>query len=320
MTSAMAMRFQYSLRLFTAVIAAVCIALAPLAYELEMIRLEDRAGRIVAQAIASSELAERPWRSAGMMDRQRPQSAWRRAMYFIARSPGEVCHISVYAAAPLAVLREQIKRLPHVRWLEMGVCAEYAEFEPLTNDCIFIASRFRHLERLRMLGILSDQVDLSPLQHVEIDELEIDSDVTADVVERLCALNVHELCLNIESPEKGFPAGAFSSMKRFVSLEGLTLHGVIDDEALYQLARAPKLRTLSIGGVTSVTDEGLARAAPLLRVYDLSIGRSAITDRSVETFSRMSDLAFLHLREDTGLSPHGIARLAALRPDMKIGE
>jgi hypothetical protein len=312
-------RLRFSVRALLALVGIAATVCGFVARELAIVRAEDLAGELLEAAIAGeSEEALRAASCGVCISRAPPGSKWRRAIYWLAGSPGEVGQMRIVGQTSLRVLDERARALRHVQWLQMVPRTPTGEIGPITQDHISVASHFRSLERLTLHGCLSEDIDISPLAHVRIDTLRIKSDVfPSNVVKELASLNTFTLDLVCQEYNFAFPANVFASFGDFSSVRRISISNCeVDDRGFELIAQAPNLNALSCRS-SSITDEGLRRASGRLHVYHLDIGCAEITDGSVEVLAGMKDLSFLHI-ERTRISPEGLARLRALRPDLDV--
>jgi hypothetical protein len=312
-------RSHYSLRALLALTAIIAFLAAILAREIHSIRAEAAAGRELNAIIQSADGRHQSLSSI------QPDSASRAFLYRIAGSPGEVQSLTIGSAKSLDALVQRRRALPNLREVKFSLNHHGPSpsfMGTLTSDHVKSLSTIRSIETLEIEGkptldlSIAELSDLPHLKYLKLYLLD-SSDVSPTMIEQIGKLkSLWSLDLYLEFDAK-IPPRAFAPLQNLDSLDMLSiLGGDIGDEALEVIARIPHLRSLQLN-VFEITDKGLQAACTRLHLYHLRISSSDVTDASIEALAGIKELKFLDIN-GTRISPEGISRLRALRPELNI--
>jgi hypothetical protein len=177
--------------------------------------------------------------------------------------------------------------------LEPGSQPNFGESLMLDYSVLAHISEYPHLESLLLVGAPGNDKWLEPLRgHEQLQSLELiwSKNMTAAGVEILTTL----------------------PKLKHVGMLGLQL----DDHALRQLSRIPKLETATFGGV--ITDKGVASLQGNSRLTALALlgfGDSKLTDESLHSIGSLKKLEFLEVVQvggDQSFTDKGLKQLVNL--------
>jgi len=311
-------RFRYGLSGLMALVGAIALACAPVAWVMAQIRAEDQAAAEIALALGSEQ------HFPARISRTWPDNACLRLLYYMAGSDGMVTSVSIKGEKSAQAVTRHRAALRNMTWLDIAGSPQSDEPVAIGQDRIPLAHRRWRLDRLNIHGNFAADVQLDRLaQAAAIQHLEIDCETLApSIIRQLPSLPVESLtilCTHADRlPSDGFVTFA-SSKFRYVQLMV-----AVDDRGLEYIARAPELEGLTIEPVAFldpplITDAGLQRASAHLRASCLSLQATRITDESVPCIAQMRRLRLIDLRHSC-LTPQGVDRLKRLRPDLTVYE
>lgn len=108
------------------------------------------------------------------------------------------------------------------------------------------------------------------------------------------------------------------ALSQLTSLASLFLGPLnVSDEATGKLSRLTRLKELALGGDAG-DNAGLARLGAMTALEEIQIYGPWITDEGLAPFSKMGSLKTIFVADSTSVTPAGLYRLQAERPDLQI--
>lgn len=213
----------------------------------------------------------------------------------------------------------------------------------MSDDDLAYISSMPALEELNLDAISAhrhaDPDSLAKLRATFGPEVTRGHEITDDGLRRLAGAS-HLRVLRLR--EAKITGVGFKHLASLTRLEELSLFCTdFDDEGARYLAAIALVRSLDLAA-TKITSEALADISTMSRLSTLSLWATAVDDASLRYLARLPDLAHLNLREtritDSGLihlaavpsleevelagvksiTAAGVARLQALRPELRI--